>query len=259
MVDWPAGQRAALWVVRVPPVPAAWAVGLLSPGEREKLERFTGAERQSRYAHAHALARTVLAGLSDLSPSDLEIQPGRNGRPGLAGDSRRRAPDLDFNLSTTPGLAALAVSRGAAVGVDLERPRDGVDEALLSDRWLSESDRRWLAAAGEPNGFYRLWTTGEALGKALGEGLGLPFGRLDFAPRGDATLAPRLDALGDAAQGWRCWQWMAGGVPGALALRADGSAAEDRGQVQFEPPYPGEDFEPVRVSVLATPRDGETP
>lgn len=88
--------------------------------------------------------------------------------------------------SATPGLAAIALSRSARVGVDVERidPCWTPDDALI-DRALDPAERATIGAHDQA-GFLRLWTCKESALKAAGVGLALPAASVHVGWRTDA-------------------------------------------------------------------------
>jgi 4'-phosphopantetheinyl transferase len=244
-----------LWVVRAPARPLEQQLADLTPPERAACARFRQTERQARFACGRALLRRVLAERLGGTPGSIQIAPGHNRRPALTGDSARMAPEIDFNLSSTPGFIACAVASGVRVGVDVELPasrrgRDA-DLELIEDRVLSPAERQWLTRQESPEtGFYRLWTLKEAIAKADGEGLGLPFDRLQILPDGPGSLEADLSALDESRVAWQLFSLDAD-VPLALALRlAPGTDPE----LDIAPALPDPTFERVPVRLLARTR-----
>jgi len=76
-------------------------------------------------------------------------------------------PGAEYSVSSTPGEVLVAVARGTAVGVDVERPRGGRER--LYARVCSPRERAALAAGTAR--FHTLWTRKEAVLKLLGVGL----------------------------------------------------------------------------------------
>lgn len=116
----------------------------------------------SRLAHA-LLERTVRERTGAAEPPRLAL--GEHGKPFFP--SR---PDLQFNLSHTVGVIALAIG-DEPVGIDVERIPTRLDEEVAAfccnARELAE-----IRAAPRPElEFIRLWTRKEAYLKLLGTGI----------------------------------------------------------------------------------------
>jgi phosphopantetheinyl transferase len=100
------------------------------------------------------------------------LQDAKSGKPAL--DPAQALPDLHFSLSHTRGLAACAVGRPHALGIDAEAWRAPAPIELAA-RYFAPAEARLVAAPAErPSTFYRLWTLKEAYLKATGHGLAAP-------------------------------------------------------------------------------------
>jgi 4'-phosphopantetheinyl transferase len=141
---------------------------LLSEDERSRAARFRRREDRERFVAARGFLRQVLAHYTASPPEALCFHQRPGGKPTLGADS-----EIAFSLSHSGAMVLVAITRDAAVGVDVEMIRafnvrqvarscfsDDELEAVVSD---SEAD--------ELNAFYRQWTLKEAYFKATGEGL----------------------------------------------------------------------------------------
>lgn len=167
---------------------------------------------------AHSVMRRLLAGYCDLSPAEIYFSNNAYGKPQIVADG---ANCLHFNLTHSAGIAALAASRSHPVGVDVEmvRPidRDVAEHHFSARELLALRDlpaEEWLA------GFYRCWTSKEALLKGEGLGLNLPLDAFDVEAnpqRPPALLGSRPSALINAH--WRLFELKpAHNAVGTLAL-----------------------------------------
>ena len=159
------------------------------------------ARDRRQFLAARGMLRTLLSAYTGVPPGACAIETGRHGRPRLAGQ-----PRIDFNLSHTPGMIAVAVTGGPAVGVDVE----GTARA-----WAPELPRRYFAPAevealerlppaARHARFYEIWTLKEAYVKALGLGLAIPLTAfaMQIDEHGSASVA--FDAgAGDRADRWQ--------------------------------------------------------
>lgn len=227
---------------------------MLTPEEQVACGRFRQSERRARFACGRYLLQHALTARLGGTPGEFNVIPGRHRRPELCGDAARQFPEVDFNLSSTPGYVACAVASGLRVGVDIEVPdRVGgrkADNEAVGELVFTPEERAWLAQQTDPHArFYQLWTLKEAIAKADGEGLGLPFDRLRVLPGEDGALAADLSAVGPVGDHWRLFSLEAG-VPAALALIAEPG---DDPVVDLAPPLPdAAGVERVPVRLLAT-------
>ena len=151
---------------------------------------------------SHGILRRVLAAVCHENPARLRFRQGLKGKPYLVD----APPGLEFNLSHTEGFCLVGVTRGAAIGVDIERVRATDDMPQLVRQCFSRAEQREferLAVADRCRAFFKGWTRKEAFIKAIGDGLSYPLEKFDV------TLAPdrpaRLLAIGGsetAAAGW---------------------------------------------------------
>ena len=89
-------------------------------------------------------------------------------------DPTRHAALIEFNLSHTDGLVAIALSRSRRVGIDVEKTRSVLDEIEIADKFFSPSESvqlRSLSPADRHFAFLCCWTRKEAYAKATGLGL----------------------------------------------------------------------------------------
>jgi 4'-phosphopantetheinyl transferase len=161
---------------------------LLSAAERERGARFSFERDQARFISCRASLRILLGRYTGIAPEKLGFRYEPQGKPALAG-----VAGWQFNVSHSRDLAAIAISRYDAVGVDLELidphfPRDEVAPDILASDELR--DLAALPPASQPPYFFQLWTLKEALLKAAGGGLSLD--PRDIRIRLDAELNPEL-------------------------------------------------------------------
>ena len=160
--------------------------GVLVHGEWRRVRRCSSHQIARRFIARRGILRRILGLYLDLPPHDVQIIYNDHGKPLLAPDL---SPPLQFNLSDSGELAALAVGIGHPLGIDIERLRPLPDGDALAVNFLSVQEVEQFkraASATRANIFFRLWTRREAISKA--EGVGLPlfsdqFSLDDFAER----------------------------------------------------------------------------
>jgi 4'-phosphopantetheinyl transferase len=174
-----------------------WALGamlrpLLDASEKAYADRFRVAADRNAYIAAHALLRTMLSRYARIAPTEWRFVTAQGGKPLL---DPAQAPGLHFSLSHTRGLAACAVGRSHALGLDAEAWQERVP-IELAKRYFAAAEVRLLADLApekRPSAFYRLWTLKEAYIKATGQGLAAALNSFAFSL--DPT-GPRLSAPG---------------------------------------------------------------
>ncbi len=157
---------------------------VLSPDEQARASRPERPQLARRYVARCVLVRHVLGRLVGVAPAAVEFSLGPFGKPALApggaaprapGDAER--PRLNFNLSHSENVLALAVSFQREVGVDVECVRHDFDYLqLANDQFAPVVVRhlRRLPPSERAVAFYRAWTRREALAKAAGRGPASP-------------------------------------------------------------------------------------
>lgn len=152
----------------------------------------------------------MLARYGGVTPEQIEMSRGLYGKPRLASP----ALGLDFNLSHSGDWWALAVSDGAAVGIDLEYCDPGRDVLKLARRSFCAAELADLEAcppALRNDRFYDYWTLKEAHIKAGGGSLGRELEATGFAlsypgatSGGEVTGSIAKLAPVTAAGAWYC-------------------------------------------------------
>jgi 4'-phosphopantetheinyl transferase len=196
---------------------------LLSRQERDRMACLRKARDRTLYMLSRGLMRSVLA--SYLGCQCHEIRFGANdyGKPILHAPDR--LPSLHFNLTHSRGAAALAVSRGHEVGIDVEERTRPVDHLGLAERFFAAAEARHLQELREEqrgDAFFAIWTLKEAFVKGIGRGLSFPLDAFCFDLEVNRLI--RFRALADfVSPDWHFHQFDLGERHcGALAVQNDG-------------------------------------
>lgn len=210
-----------LWTWDLDAPVAAAAVATLSDDERARAARFVHDRDRRRYVAGRARLRAILADYMGRPAEVLRFRYGAHGKPALDD-----AGDLCFNLSHTGDLAALAVTRGHELGVDIERAepvREDVASRFFSVR--EQAALRQAPADDQVRGFHRIWTRKEAFVKALGEGLSTPLAAFAVTLDDDAPALAWREGVPDAPDFWAFAHFEPRpDVIGAIAVRVHGRA-----------------------------------
>ncbi|MBA0053329.1 4'-phosphopantetheinyl transferase superfamily protein [Streptomyces sp. AJS327] len=241
MVDAVSGTGVWVWSGWVPDEPAAADTPLLGAAELRRAGRFSDAAARAWYVGAHAGVRRVLGAFFGLPPERLEW--GRARCPGCGSDRHGppRLPDRpgwEVSLSRTAGHWMLALSRGAPVGVDVERPRPAGSLALYR-RVLTGPERAWVESRPvdeRHTAFLRCWVRKEAVVKGWGLGLGTDLSAVPVDPEREVAAPCRpSSAPGEPEERWTVREVAA--APGLLAALARPAGAP--GTVLTHPPGEG--------------------
>ena len=145
--------------------------GLLSPEEIQRADQFHFENGRRRFIRARAAMRRILGGYIGIAPRKIAFSYGAVGKPELAAGLEKFG--IRFNLSHSGELALLAVTRGLAVGVDVELVNPEFAGREIAERCFSANEARYLLAlpvGDRADAFFSIWTRKEAYIKALGAG-----------------------------------------------------------------------------------------
>ena len=218
--------RIDLWVWNLVPAEAEITrlSALLSDAERTRANRFLSPKHGASYVAGRGRLREILSEYVNSAPEQHAFTYGTAGKPELSG--RANAPS--FNLSHTGDWAALVVTAGHSLGVDIEAMRPLKED--IAERFFSPAEVAALNAhpmEARVAAFYRCWTRKEAFVKATGDGLGFPLDAFDVSIAADAKPA-FLRIAGQSALDLARWRLLhldepllAPGILGAIAIKAD--------------------------------------
>jgi 4'-phosphopantetheinyl transferase len=177
---------------------------LLSGDERARAAQFAFEQDRVRFIQTKAIVRRILADYCGADGATLGFARNRHGKPYLI--PQAASPNLQFSVSHSGDFCMLAVLRGHAVGVDVEKLRDLPQAMDIVQSYFTPAERRALAALPERaqrEAFFVLWTHKEAIVKGLGVSLAAHLGRLEFER--DRAGQLRLAAWDDDRSIARSW------------------------------------------------------
>ena len=154
---------------------------MISPEEVKRADAFYFKKDADRYVSAHSLLRMMLGRFANMRPPDLEFESGPNGKPFLKNDRR-----LQFNLSHSGEMIAIAVTMDRRIGIDIEKQVPLKDLSLISENIMNEQELREFGACKRDQKiayFYRCWVRKEAAVKAMGMGIPEDFRKIPVIGR----------------------------------------------------------------------------
>ena len=195
----------------------------LSESERKRADRFQFERDRNRFIVRHGLLRMILGRYLNIEPSRVALSFESRGKPLLSGSAVM--PPFHFNLSHSNGLALIAGTRQAALGVDVELVRFVPEADQIAAKFFSPREGAMLnaiPAEQKMEAFFHCWTRKEAYLKATGEGIA------DALPRIEVSLTPgqparllKINGDAPAASLWTLSDLVpAPGFVGALAIKA---------------------------------------
>ncbi len=168
----PAAGRATVVVIDPAAIAEETAAASLTAAEREHAARFHFDNDARHWRACRGVLRRILGEALALDPAAVHLEFGEQGKPRLPPPHH----GLHFNLSHCRDLALVALCRGGPVGIDLEPA--GRRPSLLGceSSFCHPSEIAALPPlpAERAAALLDLWTSKEALLKALGTGLSLP-------------------------------------------------------------------------------------
>lgn len=174
-----APQRTSVTLTSIPPVCHAADLALLSPMERVRAERLTNSTVRSEFVTVRAALRRLLAAEIGIDAPRIAIRADENGRPALDAPDHT---DLDFNLTHSGTLGAIAIARGGRVGIDIEwRGRMRGLGDIVADVMGPREAAMLASLDGDAftRAFFTCWTRKEAIVKGIGVGIAYPLRTID--------------------------------------------------------------------------------
>lgn len=144
---------------------------LLSAEEWRRVRRYNSGTWGRRFIVRRGLLRVILGQYLDHPPKDIRFVYNVHGKPSIAPE---HSSDLQFSLSDSGEKAALALSIGDPIGIDIEMLESfRAGQGLAYSRSLQREIARVGITRTTANSleFFQAWTRREALAKAEGVGL----------------------------------------------------------------------------------------
>ena len=149
----------------------------LSASELERVKRLKSLDNRRRLVSRFTFVRNVLGNIVDIDPAVLEFCQSYRGKPQLAypaNANKEKPRKLDFSISHTENILALAVVFDGTVGIDIEAVRTDLEFFDIAMAHFTMENLELLRSMSSNKAaitFHRLWTRREALAKMDGSGI----------------------------------------------------------------------------------------
>ncbi len=144
---------------------------ILNAEEQKRADAFRFESDEARFTWCRSALRRLIGGYLKIDPSEARLDEGPFGKPWLSRPDRA----LRFNISHTPGLGVISISRTIETGIDVESSVRSIRDRELIPRCFTEREQRQIEADESTwqDMFFRFWTAKESLMKATGLGLSI--------------------------------------------------------------------------------------
>ena len=142
---------------------------ILSKNEKNKTHEFQHADDRLSFTKCRSILRSTLSKWLNCNPNEINIIHRENGKPYL-----EHSKVIEFNITHTKGLAAIAFSIDSEVGIDVENLNREINLDQVAKKVFTTSEQSLINANNQNDKkktFFRLWTSKESYLKATGQGL----------------------------------------------------------------------------------------
>jgi 4'-phosphopantetheinyl transferase len=201
--DIPLKDAVQVWRLQLPleDLLAERLASHLIPDETARAARFRREEDRQRFIAGRGGLRVLLGAQLGLPPGEVPLVQLNSGKLRLAGHPKA---NVEFNVAHSGSVTLIALSLGAAVGVDVEAMRPLPDALQLAERFFSPAESAALVAAPAAERltvFYQLWTRKESVLKATGAGIANGLATVEVTG-GEPAAVRRIDGDPQAGAHW---------------------------------------------------------
>lgn len=174
----------------------------LSETEQLRAKRFVRPPDRLHFIASQYALRQILSRYLECDLTAIEYTYGTYKKPYLAHNR-----SLQFNLSHSGGMALVAVTLDAEVGVDIEPTNRAVDHLGLASQCFASDEIKIMKALSEgelAQAFFKIWTCKEAYVKAKGTGLheDLQAFVIGYHSSGEQNCLLTIDHKKQSAEAW---------------------------------------------------------
>ena len=142
---------------------------IISKNEKNKAHEFQHLDDRLSFTKCRSVLRSTLSKWLNCNPNEINIIHRENGKPYL-----EHSKGIEFNITHTKGLAAIAFSIDSEIGIDVENLNREINLEQIAKKVFTTSEQSLIDSNNQNDKkrtFYRLWTSKESYLKATGLGL----------------------------------------------------------------------------------------
>lgn len=142
---------------------------ILSENEKNKANEFQYLDDKLSFTKCRSILRSTLSKWLNCGPSEINIIHRENGKPYL-----EHSKVIEFNITHTKGLAAIAFSIDSEIGIDVENLNREINLDQVAKKVFTTSEQSLINGNNQNDKkktFFRLWTSKESYLKSTGLGL----------------------------------------------------------------------------------------
>lgn len=174
---------------------------VLASDEMDRAAQFRFNHLRESFVRTHSTLRHLLGRYMDVHPAGIQFIYSPNGKPALAS-----AENIQFNMTHSGNVAAIAITTDCPIGVDVEQIRPVENMLQIAEQFFCPEETAEiisLPADDRECAFFWCWTRKEAYIKATGAGLAAPLNtiRVTARPSSSVRFVSTENKMG-AVQAW---------------------------------------------------------
>ncbi len=162
--------------------PTEEALSIISKSDRERYGAYRFSEDKLRFLKArYILLKFASAYFNNTHLPEVELVFNKYGKPQF------KDLPLNFSITHSHNIAAVAFSKDLSIGIDIEHKRKVEDLDQLARRFFSEPEVEYmetLVTQVKADNFFRIWSAKEAYIKAIGLGISKELGSFSVIDNG---------------------------------------------------------------------------
>lgn len=204
----------------------------LSNEERSRVDAYRSRSRQQLFVIGRGTLRLILSALlPGIAPESIRFITSAHGKPALENSTSQ----LQFNLSHSHDTIIIAITRGRAIGVDVEFMKTRSTMTDIAQYYFHRYEWQAIVKAIESGDkrnalhqFYKVWSLKEAFIKAEGKGMIIPGDSFYF--KEIDTSYPCIECVGSDSKFASNWYFKHQFLDSqySMALALDACASQDQ-------------------------------